>query len=131
MFLSRAASCGASNADINSSKKDWQRESMKGAGKLHEHCYFECNIATIDDPQYSSCGNCVEVKLLSSASTRQLSPPSSHGSLHACSFCRLTWLHNPKQANSSFLPNICAKNLSKIAKRADGKVYPWLEAYCE
>ena len=46
-------------------------------------------------------------------------------------FYRLTWLHNPKQANSSFLPNICAKNLSKIAKRADGKVYPWLEAYCE
>ena len=42
-------------------------ESLKGAGKLHEHYFFECVIATIDDRQYSSCGNRVELGLSPSA----------------------------------------------------------------
>ena len=104
-----------------------KRGISEGAGKLHEHYFFECVIATINDRQYSSCGNRVDLELPSSASTSRQSPLFPNGSFHACRFHRLTRPFKSKQANSIFLSNICAKNLSRIAKRPDGKVHPWLE----
>ena len=38
-----------------------------GAGKQYVYYFFDCVIATIDDRQYNSCGNRVELGLLLSA----------------------------------------------------------------
>ena len=75
-------------------------EPREGAGKVHEHYFFECVIVTNDDRKYKSCGIHVELGLPASAGTSLLLPPFPHRPLFTCSRYCFTRLHISKQANS-------------------------------
>ena len=99
-----------------------KRGISEGAGKLHEHYFFECVIATINDRQYSSCGNRVDLELPSSASTSRQSPLffQTDRFMHTGSTVSLGRLSLSRPIQSSFqtsVPKTLAESPSDVMAR--------------
>ena len=100
-----------------------QKGISEGAGKLHEHYFFfECLITTINDRQYCSCGNRVDLELPSSASTSRQSPLffQTDRFMHAGSTVSLGRLSLSRPIQSSFqtsVPKTLAESPSDVMAR--------------
>ena len=103
------------------SLKTTKGKSLKGAGKLHVHYFFECVIATIDDRQYCSCGNRVELGLPPSATQVGCRRPGqTDRSMHAVSSLSLGRVIPNRPIQASFqtsVPKTLAESPSELMAR--------------